>query len=49
VYFSDKVEKPDKPQTKIKLWRMGFARLGIITTDTLTVCNIAFPHQQYLR
>jgi len=39
----------DKPQMKIKYSTCTFARLGIMTTDTITIHNIVFSQQQYLR
>jgi len=32
-----------------KIRHMHFARLGIMTTDTITIYNIAFSQQQCLR
>jgi len=43
------MEEPDKQRKKIKYSTCIFARLGIMTTDTITIHNIAFSQQQYLR
>jgi hypothetical protein len=41
--------EPDKPQMKIKYGTSTFARLGIMTTDTITIYYIAFSEQLCLR